>query len=213
MAERYSISGIAPLPSEFGFTLLDPTWLLPPIETLDAAARLTSGSTRAETMLRDEALLVLPAKPPRTGGPLAYPLSDDLTAQLRYRRPQLFGFSRSQVARDDMSSAFSSKSDRDVLDLNMSWRLAGSTVGVGYQLQSTTHGALGGTEAGLSRFMPGSEQATHSLSLGFTREWGRSSQPQLGIETPLVLDDAYLAASLLADHRNASAASQPTPTP
>jgi len=211
--ERYSISGAAPLPITSGFTLLEPTWILPPIETLGTIAQLTSKSTQAETLLRDDAMLAPgPPKPIRPAGPLAYPLSDALTAQLRYRKPQTFVFSRSQTVRDDPSSAFSTQPNRDVFDLSMSWHLDSNTVGLGYELQSSAHGPLGGGESGLARFMPGSEQATHAVSLGFTREWGRGNNPANQAETPLVLDDAYLAALLMPDEP-VRAEPEPTPTP
>jgi hypothetical protein len=201
VAERYSVTGVAPRPIDSGFTLLDPAWLLPPIESLDAAAHAGGSAARADALLREDAILGLGSRPVRSaGGPLAYSLSDALTAQLRYRRSQMFRFSRSQTVRDDPSSGFSTQADRDVVDLNMSWRLAGSTVGLGYQLQSSTHGLAGvANDAGLARFLPGSAQATHSLSLGFTREWGAAPPPEVHVETPLVLDDPFLAASLLPD--------------
>ena len=111
-----------------------------------------------------------------------------MSAQFRYRRAQSFDRSGSRSLRDDPSTAFSTLPNRDVFDLNMSWRLAGSTLGLGYQLQSSAGGVWGGrpaTEAaGLSRFLPGSEQATHSLMFGLTREWGADEPPPLVVDPP-----------------------------
>lgn len=210
----YSIAGVATAPAPVGLTLLEPTWLLLPIESLETTAALDSPTGRAEVLLHEEALVpprVRQRQPP--AGRLAYPLSDDLTAQLRYRRSQIFGFSRSQAVRDDPSSGFSSHPDRDVVDLNMSWQLAGNTVGVGYQLQSSVHGIAGGeTEAGFGRFMPGSPQATHSLSLGFTRQWGAAPPATLAPEVPLLAEVLADVAAPVPEHTTPPAV-EPTPTP
>ena len=78
-------------------------------------------------------------------------------------------------------------------DLNMSWLLAGSTVGVGYQLQSARGTTLADTVS-VSRFLPGSEQAMHSFTLGLTRKWGAAAPPPL-VELPLLLPDLDVAAT------------------
>jgi hypothetical protein len=180
---RYSVGRTArPAP---GLTLLDPSWLLPPIESLDTAAAATDGAERADEILREDPELALHPRLTQSSsaGPLGYALSDDLMAQLRYRHSEPFDRAGSRMLRDDQSTAFSTRPNRDVLDLNMSWRLAGNTVGVGYQLQSARGGALPG-EIGVSRFLPGSQQATHALTLGLTREWGAPAPPPLLIEPP-----------------------------
>ena len=182
LAGRYSIGFAAP--QRTGLTLLEPTWLLPPIESLDTAAAASDSAERADQILHnDPALATHPHLTP-SDGPLAYALSDDLTAQLRYRHSQPFDHSDSLLLRDDQSTAFSTRPNRDVLDLNMSWRLAGNTVGVGYQLQSARGGSLA-NDIAVSRFLPGSQQATHAFTLGLTREWGAPEPPPLLIESPL----------------------------
>ena len=204
-AERYSVSDIAPGPPR-GLTLLDPTWLLPPIESLDMALALTEEATPPGPLIGSDAHSAAPGPPRATGGPLSYSLSDHLSAQLRYRRAQSFDRSGSRSLRDDPSTAFSTLPNRDVFDLNMSWRLAGSTLGLGYQLQSSAGGVWGGapaTAAGLSRFLPGNQQATHSLMFGLTREWGGADPPPFAVEPPLLLPDL----------EPAGVAATPTPAP
>lgn len=177
------------------FTLLDREWLLPPIESLEAAALLAKSADRADQMLRDDtAAAPLPPAPP--GGPIAYPLSDAVTARLRYDHAQLSDRADSQTLRNDLSTAFSTRPDRDVVGLNMSWRLAGSTVGLGYELDSSRLGNA--NDVGIGRFLPGNQQALHSFTLGLTRAWGASAPPPVLIEPPLVpppLDVAAAAAS------------------
>lgn len=196
LADRFSISGKAPAPPTAPpFTLLDPAWLLPPAESLETTATVADSAERAGAILRGDATArVLPSNPSEgSGGPLSYSLSDDLTAQLRYHHSELVGRQDSQTVRDDESTAFSTRPDRDVLDLNMSWRLAGSTVGLGYELQSA-RGGSGAGEVGFSRFLPGSQQATHALTLGLRREWGAAPPPLL-IEPPLLPPDLDVADS------------------
>lgn len=197
-ADRFSISGTAPLPAGSpAFTLLDPQWLLPPIESLEAAAVLADGAARADQILRDDATAASrPPAPAAAEGPMSYSLSDNLKADVDYHRVQLFDRADSQTLRNQTATAFSRRSDRDVLDLNMSWRLAGSTVGLGYQLESARVGNTG--DLGLGRFMPGNQQATHSLTLGLTRAWGAPAPPPAPIEPPLLsppLDAAAAEAS------------------
>jgi hypothetical protein len=203
-AERYSVDEGSLARRDSGYTLLDPDWLLPPIESLDAAAALTAATGRANQMMRDEAVLPARQAPRAADGPFAYSLSDDLTAQLRYHRTQMFALSPSDAVRADESSGFSTRPDRDVVDLNMSWRLAGSTVGVGYELQSAARGIPGAVanDAGFARFLPGSGQATHSFTLGLTREWGRGAEPPHVLADPAPID---------ADLDIAAAAGTPTP--
>jgi hypothetical protein len=116
---------------------------------------------------------------------VGYTLSDDLTAQLRYHRSRVFGSSNSQTLREDQWSAFSTQPFRDVFDLNMSLRLAGSTVGLGYQFQSAR--ASTSADGGLSRFLPNSPQTTHSVTLGLTRQWGAGPQAPRLVDSPLLL--------------------------
>jgi hypothetical protein len=188
LANRFSIAGIV-APPDSGLTLLDPSWLLPPIESLDLAA--AEDRVHAGQHLLDDSLVAAPRPPkePSPTGPLTYTLSEALTTQLRYRHSLAFDRASSKPLRDDPSTAFSTSFNRDVLDLNMSWRLAGSTVGVGYQLQST-RGATLAENVGLSRFLPGSEQATHSLTFGLTRQWGATAPPIEPLLLPPELDTA-----------------------
>ena len=131
-----------------------------------------------------------------TGGPVSYSLSDHLSAQLRYRRSQGFDRSGSRSLRDDASTAFSTQPNRDVFDLNMNWDVAGSTLGVGYQLQSSAGGVWSSEAApagGISRFLPGNEQATHSLMFGLTRQWGAPEPPPVVVADPPLLPDLDVA--------------------
>jgi hypothetical protein len=182
MAERFSVGG-SPQSAAPALTLLDPSWMLPPLESLDTAVAVDDRSAHAGFMMGGEVTGRPPLERP-AGGPLSYALFEDLTAQLRYRHSQPFDRASSKPLREDPSTAFSTGPDRDVLDLNMSWSLAGSTVGLGYQLQSARGDSLG-ENVGLSRFLPGSDQATHSLTLGLTRTWGGGDPPPL-IEPPLL---------------------------
>lgn len=201
-ADRFSISGTAPPPAgPPAFTLLDPEWLLPPIESLEAAAVLTDGATRADQILRDDTTTAaLPRTPAAAGGPMAYSLSNDVTADVDYHRAQLFDRADSETLRNETATAFSTRPDRDVLDLNMSWRLAGSTVGLGYQLESARTGTAG--DLGIGRFMPGNQQAMHSLTLGLSHAWGAAAPaPAIG---PLLLSPPLDVAA---------AEASPTPAP
>lgn len=179
-------------------TLLDPSWLVPPVASLDTAVAIADQTARSAHMVGDDR-----GDRPRLerpgGGPLSYSLSDDLTAQLRYRHSEPFDRASSKPLREDPSTAFSTGPNRDVVDLNMSWSLAGSTVGLGYQLQSARGSSLG-ENIGLSRFMPGDEHSTHSLTLGLTRRWGAGEPPPL-------IDPALLALPL------DIAVTETTPTP
>lgn len=204
-AERYSVSDSPPAPPA-GLTLLDPTWLLPPIESLDMALALAEEATPPGELIGRDSAAAVPSPPRATGGPLSYSLSDHLSAQLRYRRAQSFDRSGSRSLRDDPSTAFSTLPNRDVFDLNMSWRLAGNTLGLGYQFQSSAGGVWGPTTpaaSGFSRFLPGNEQATHSLMFGLTREWGAAELPPVAVEPPL----------LPYDLEPAGAEATPTPAP
>jgi hypothetical protein len=183
------------------FTLLDPAWLLPPIETLDLALPPGDGAARAEQLLHDDiGSAGAPAAPSPSDGKVGYSLSDDLTAEVGYHHLRLSDRATSQTLREDQWSAFSTRPDRDVLDLNMSWRMQGNTVGLGYQFQSDRLNASPG-EGAFSRFLPGSPQATHALTLGLTREWGAETAPPVLVEVPLLPPEL------------AEAPSEATPTP
>lgn len=186
-ADRYSLSG-QPTQAAPTFTLLDPAWLLPPIEALETEAAAHREADRAAEVLATAAGPGIAAAPNADAGPFSYPLSEALSAQLHYERTRLFGTAPSEALRDEAIPTFSNRPDRDVVGLNMAWRLSGSTVGLSYQLESARLGGLG-SESGLTRFLPNSPQATHSLSLGLTRTWGASQAPAHP-EVPLVLPDA-----------------------
>jgi hypothetical protein len=171
LAGRYSVGDLPAVQSEPAFTLLEPAWLLPPVAALDTAAALDSA---IEGALHEPAAAEARGRP--VGGPLSYSLTDALSAQVRYRRSLLFETQQSAALRVEGPRSFSSRPVRDVLGLNMSWRLAGSTLGLGYQLESASEHDRG-ADAGVNRFLPGSEQATHSLTLGVSREWGRAEPP------------------------------------
>jgi hypothetical protein len=202
-SSRYSIAESAPPTAAPAYTLLDPNWLLPPVEALEAELPL-AGAERTDQILRDDvAVEPAPQRPKPSAGPMAYSLSDDLTAQLRYHHDEHFELGSAEMLRDDQSTAFSTRPDRDVIDLKMSWRLAGSTVGLGYELQSARTGAAPG-EFLVSRFLPGNPQATHSITLGLTREWGAGHAAPPAAVPPL-LPPPELA--------EAAALGTPTPSP
>lgn len=131
------------------FTLLDPSLALPPL-----AAMAPDLSAVAET-LGDEPAAPTIAADPTVGW------------KLDYRHAELSDMLPTDSLRADPSTGFSRQLDRDVLALGMSWRMAGSRVGLGYQLQAGRDGDLG-----LSRFLPSSEAATHAVTLGVSREFG-----------------------------------------
>ncbi len=139
------------------FTLRDATMHLPPLAQL------------APELAASPRLLEAPSAPPdsetpqREGGPLSW--------QFRYQRSKLDTMS-SRGLRTDTTTGFSRELDRDVLELGMTWRLAGSRIGVGYELQASRE-----LDEGFSRFLPGSASATHALTLGVTREFGRGAPP------------------------------------
>jgi hypothetical protein len=197
-APRFSIGGtVAPVEAPT-LTLLEPSWLLPPIEALDTPV---PESERTEELLRDDGSpSTATAAHPSTSDQVGYSLSDDLTAKLAYHHSELNDRADSQSLRDDQWSAFSTIPNRDVVDLGMSWHLAGNTVGVGYQFEAARSGAPIGY-SGLSRFLPGNPQATHSFTVGLTRRWGAESPPALLEPVPVLVPDL------------AAASSQDTPTP
>ena len=57
LAGRYSIGRT--VPAAPALTLLDPSWLLPPIESLDTAVAAADGAERADQILRDVVLPVV----------------------------------------------------------------------------------------------------------------------------------------------------------
>jgi hypothetical protein len=189
--DRFSISGFAPPPAP-PFTLLDPSWLLPPLAALEDAAALADGAERADQLLHDDAPLASIAPGHASDAPFAYSLADGVTAHVDYRRAQIFDRASSQALRNDASTTFSTRPDRDVLDLNMSWRLAGNTVGLGYQIESARSGT-GIGEINVSRFMPGNPQAVHSLTLGLSRQWGGEAAPPVLVEPPLLPPEVDVA--------------------
>jgi hypothetical protein len=202
---RYSISDSTQAAAPPPFTLLEPSALLPPIGSLDTELPL-DGSQRADQILLNDAGAPESAPPATTSGekPVAYSLSRDLTAQLSYHHDERFQLGSSDMLRNDtqdQSTAFSTRPDRDVIDLNMSWRLAGSTVGLGYELQSARTGSAPG-DVGMSRFLPGNPQSTQSITLGLTRQWG-AGHPAPQVVAPPLLPPPELA----------EAAAQGTPTP
>jgi hypothetical protein len=150
------------------FTLIDPSLtLLPPESLLDARA----------VALDVEAEATAATPKPVT--------ERDLKWKLGYRHSELSDLVSGETLRTDSSTGFSRQLDRDVVDLGLSWRLAGSNrLGLGYQLQSARNGGPG--DGGLSRFLPGSAQATHAFTLGVTREFGAGAPPPAVVAPPLV---------------------------
>jgi len=156
------------------FTLLEPAWRLPPIEIIDTIAVVEHDVELTERALHAEAGSDIPPPPVDPDAPISYSLSERLTTQLRYRHSALFGTAHSEQLRNDELAGLAQQTERDVVDLGLSWRLAGNTVGVGYQLQSAHTAA---DVASLARFLPGSQQATHALTLGLVRQWGAAPAP------------------------------------
>jgi hypothetical protein len=183
LARRYS-AGAGSSASQPSFTLLDPTWQLPPIESVDIAAAMSHAALFDDRLAHAPTQADEPPAAPAPGTPLTYSLAAGVSAQLRYRHSFLFETAPSNALRDEGGRSFSLRPDRDVVGLNMSWHLAGSTVGVGYQIESARENAAS-ADGGLYRFMPGSLQATHAFTLGLTREWGAPEAPQ-PIEAPVV---------------------------
>ncbi|MGH7786088.1 MAG: hypothetical protein ACRERC_04430 [Candidatus Binatia bacterium] len=156
------------------FTLLDRDWRLPPIETIEVIAVDEHDVELSDRALHAEAGTAGGPTPGDPDAPIAFSLSERLTTELRYRHSALFGTARSEQLRNDELAGLAQQTERDVVDLALSWRLAGNTVGVGYQLQSAR---TADDIADLSRFLPGSQQATHALTLGLRREWGAAPAP------------------------------------
>lgn len=142
---------------DHGYTLLDPSLLLPPLHLM--APELVALPPAAA------------ASPPARG-----PLGGDapIDWELDYHRARLGQLSGAAL-RNDPSTGFSRQLDSDVLTLGMAWHLAGSRVGLAYQFLSARGGQ--GEDAGLARFLPGSAATTHALTLGVTREFGGSAPP------------------------------------
>ena len=155
------------------YTLLDPSLALPPLEVM--APDLTLVATQLDDPLQRQQLAT--AEPPSA-----------VKWKLGYRHVQLEDLT-STALRSDPATGFSRQLNTDVLNLGMSWSLAGNQVGLAYQLQSA-RGGIGG-DAGLSRFLPGSLAATHALTLGVTREFGAGVPPPAP-PPMLVLDEAAL---------------------
>ncbi|HSP98529.1 MAG TPA: hypothetical protein VL049_15000 [Candidatus Dormibacteraeota bacterium] len=153
------------------YTLLDPSLALPPLEVMapDLSLMARELGDEATPTLRPEA-----------------EVESSVKWKLGYRHAQLNDL-YSEELRNDPSTGFTRRVDTDVLALGMSWSLAGSQVGLAYQLQSA-RGGIGG-DTGLSRFLPGSEAATHSLTLGVTREFDAGLPPPAPPPL-LVLDEA-----------------------
>jgi hypothetical protein len=97
--------------------------------------------------------------------PATYSLSDNWTAQLSYQHAVLAPTLSNNELRTKKLTDFSTERERDVLGLHMDWRLAGSTIGLGYRFQSTRGEPGSGISSIGERFM-------HAFTLGFTREWG-----------------------------------------
>jgi hypothetical protein len=173
--------GAAVWPRPRVYTLLDPSLALPPMAILAPDLDLVARE------LADE-----PTLTPHTGAAPERPVS----WQLGYRHAQLGNMLPSDALRTDPSTGYTRALDTDVLALGMSWQLAGNKVGVGYQLQS----ARGGIGAGLGRFLPGSEAATHAFTLGLTRPFGAGLPPPAPPPMLVLVDEP-------------SADSTPSPTP
>jgi hypothetical protein len=102
--------------------------------------------------------------------PTTFSLSDNWTAQLSYQHAVLATTMSTEELRRKLVD-FSTDRDRDVLGLQMDWRVAGSSkVGFGYRFQSS-RGAPGSGISGIG------ESFMHAFTLGFTKEWGGTRPP------------------------------------
>jgi hypothetical protein len=101
-----------------------------------------------------------------TKKPATYSLSETWTAQLSYQHAVLAKTLSAEELRTKKLTDFSTDRDRDVLGLQMDWRMAASSkVGLGYRFQSS-RGAPGSGISGIG------DSFMHAFTLGFTREWG-----------------------------------------
>jgi hypothetical protein len=138
----------------------------------------TEPEVRRELVLGSE-----PARPAKEGSAVAqrsgghglgYSLSDDWTARVGYSHSYVFDRAAGDVLRQQRLAEFSTDYERDVVDLQMSWRLSWSRLDLGYRFQSTRPDA-----ALSSSLIPESQATEHSIMLGVTREWGgRPPLPQ-----------------------------------
>lgn len=107
------------------------------------------------------------------GAGVSYALADSLLARVNYKHAFLFGDSSNEVLQNASFSGFSAKPDRDIVNLQMSWRLARSTVDLGYRFESARPDPRTASyAAGARRWLPGSEELLHGLMLGFTQQFG-----------------------------------------
>ncbi|MBX3026219.1 hypothetical protein KF840_15020 [bacterium] len=174
------------------YTLLDPTLALPPLAMLAPDLSLMPRTSDNPV-------------PPPTNGAAA---ENGVRFKLDYRHAQLSDLS-STALRTDPATGFSRRLDTDVLALGMSWSLAGNQVGFAYQLQSARGG---GGDEGLARFLPGSEAATHALTLGVTRAFGAGGPPP--VAPPLLIIESAPGGDALATGADgADPTDQPTPSP
>jgi hypothetical protein len=161
------------------YTLLDPSLALPPLEVMAPDLSLATRHPGDETA---------PTLRPGTDSGVKW--------KLGYNHAQLNDLYSADL-RNEPSTGFTRRLNTDVLALGMSWSLAGSQVGLAYQLQSA-RGGVGG-DSGLSRFLPGSDAATHALTLGVTREFDAGlpppAPPPLLVIDGAPADDAAAAAT------------------
>lgn len=112
----------------------------------------------------------------RPGGPrgLRYSVSDGVTAGVSYSHTRLPETASNEDLRKYRLGGFSTAPERDVLDLGMSWAIGErSSVGVGYQLQSTrpdTTGRVPSEDTG--SILPQSDGLDHAVTFGVRRSWG-----------------------------------------
>jgi hypothetical protein len=105
-----------------------------------------------------------------TKKPTTFSLSDNWTAQLSYQHAVLATTMSTEELRKKLAD-FSTERDRDVLGLQMDWKVASSSkVGFGYRFESS-RGAPGSGISGIG------ESFMHAFTLGFTKEWGGAPPP------------------------------------
>jgi hypothetical protein len=116
------------------------------------------------------------ARPRREGAGFSYDLGDSLRANLNYKHAFLFGTASNEALQNASFSGFSTSRERDIINLKMSWRLAWSTVDLGYRFESTRPEVRSGSgsASGGPNWLPGSQDMLHGLMVGFTQEFGGS---------------------------------------
>lgn len=152
----------------------------PPLACLDRAGRQLDAPAllRADLLDWNAAPLARDARPggkTPPGAGLNYDISDRWRAGVTYQHARLFELGSSAALRDSGGTGLLTDRDRDVLNLQMSWHLAESELGLGYRLESARLTGNARDTLSLGRLSPDGEHNLHSLMFGITRRWGGAS--------------------------------------